>query len=50
MTIKSQLRDEIKELYNINIDDYCPKNDEDAWLLYPEYNFIYNKMYIISVK
>ena len=46
MTIKSQLRKEIKENYNINIDDYCPKNDEDAWLLYPEFNFVYNKMFI----
>ena len=50
MTIKSQLKTEIKNKFNINIDDYCPKNDEDAWLLYPNYNFIYNKIFICQIQ
>lgn len=46
MTIKTQLREEIKEKYSLNIDDYCPKNDEEAWLMYPKLNYVYNKMFI----
>ena len=46
MTIKLELREEIREKYNLNIDDYYPKNDEDAWLMYPKLNFVYNKMFI----
>ena len=50
MTIKNQLKKEIKTKFNINIDDFCPKNDLDAWLKYPNYNFLYNKMFICKIQ
>ena len=46
MTIKSELREEILQNYNIDINDLIPKNDLEAWMMYPEYNFLYNKMFI----
>ena len=46
MTVKNKLKKEIKKDLNINIDDYYPKNDIDAWNIYPKYNFLYNKMFI----
>lgn len=50
MTIKNQLKREIKKDFNIDIDDYCPKNDLDAWNRYPDYNFLYNKMFICKLQ
>jgi hypothetical protein len=46
MTIKSELRKEILQNYNIDINNLIPKNDLEAWMMYPEYNFLYNKMFI----
>jgi hypothetical protein len=46
MTIKSELRQEILENYNLDINDFIPKDDADAWIMYPKYNFLYNKMFI----
>ena len=42
MTILSQVKDKLKK-YPLNL---LPKNDIDAWSLYDEYNFVYNKMFI----
>jgi len=46
MTIKSELRIEILNNYKKDINDIIPNNDLEAWEMYPEYNFIYNKMFI----
>ena len=50
MTVKNKLKKEIKKDLNINIDDYYPKNDIDAWNIYPKYNFLYNKMFICKIQ
>ena len=50
MTIKSELREEILQNYNIDINVLFPKNDLEAWMMYPEYNFLYNKMLFVNIK
>ena len=50
MTIKNELRKEIMNDFNINIDDYCPKNDLEAWIMYPNFNFLYNKLFICKIQ
>lgn len=50
MTIKNQLKKEIKKDFGIDIDNFCPKNDLDAWQKYPNYNFLYNKMFICKIQ
>ena len=42
MTILSRVKDKLKK-YPLHL---LPKNDIDAWSLYDEYNFVYNKMFI----
>lgn len=48
MTIKSRVRKEILNEYNVDISDVIPKNDLEAWILFPKYNFIYNKLFLFQ--
>ncbi len=46
MTVLTRLKKELSEKYKKNINELIPKNDVEAWSLYPKYNFLYNKMFI----
>jgi hypothetical protein len=48
MTVLSKLKIELSEKYKINFSKLMPKNDVEAWSLYPKYNFLYNKMFICN--
>jgi len=48
MTRLRQAKNLIKRQFNVNPDNYLPKNDLDAWEKYKEFNFLYNKMFIAN--
>ena len=50
MTRLTDAKNQIKKQFNINPDDYLPKNDLNAWNKYKEYNFLYNKMFIANLE
>ena len=50
MTRLKEAKNQIKKQFNINPEDYLPKNDLDAWEKYKEFNFLYNKMFIANLE
>lgn len=46
MTRLENAKKEIKKYFMIDSNKIIPKNDIEAWNKYPEYNFLYNKMFI----
>ena len=48
MTRLKQAKNQIKSQFNINPNDYLPQNDLDAWEKYPQFHFLYNKMFIAN--
>tara|TARA_B100000524_G_scaffold345514_1_gene244246 strand:- start:2127 stop:3044 length:918 start_codon:yes stop_codon:yes gene_type:complete len=46
MTNLLRLKKELSKKYKKNLNLLIPKNDVESYLLYPKYNFVYNKMFI----